>query len=352
MSTTRRDFLAATAALTGAAVASRFTWGQAASEPALSDIPELKTPESTREGDMLYRKLGKTGEKVSLLGIGGYHLGTVAQDAGTKLLRRAIDSGVTFMDNCWDYLDGVAETRMGVALADGWRKKVFLMTKIDGQTKAAAAKQIDECLKRLQTDHVDLMQIHENVRMGDAEKCFAKDPNPGSIEALLEAKKAGKVRYIGFTGHKSPEIHVNMLDVAKKNNFVFDSCQMPLNLVDAHFQSFARGVVPRLVKEGVGVLAMKTMAGGSLESIPGITAADCHQYAMHLPSSVVIIGIDSEEYLTAALNAVKTFKPYEPAQLAALLAKSKAAAANGRYEAFKTSNAYDGTARSPAWLGL
>ncbi len=351
MSTTRRQFLTTTSALAaGAALASRFAWGQAATQP-LSDIPELKTPDSTKEADMLFRKLGKTGEKVSLLGIGGYHFGTFSTEAaGTKALRRAIDAGVNFMDNCWDYLNGVAEQRMGAALKDGWRKKVFLMTKIDGQTKAAAAKQIDECLTHLQTDMIDLMQIHENVRMGDAAKCFAQAPNPGSIEALLEAKKAGKIRYIGFTGHKSPEIHVNMLDVAKKNNFTFDSCQMPLNVMDAHFQSFARGVVPRLVKEGVGVLAMKTLGGGSILGA-GITAAECFHYAMNLPSSVVIIGIDSEDTLDQALAAVKSFKPLDPAQLAALLAKSQIPAAAGRYEQFKTTNMYDGTTSHPAWLG-
>jgi aryl-alcohol dehydrogenase-like predicted oxidoreductase len=352
MSTTRREFLAVTAAAAGGAVASRVAWGQAATEPALWEIPELKTPESAKEGDMLFRKLGKTGEKVSLLGIGGYHMGTLSTEAaGTKLLRRAIDAGVNFMDNCWDYLGGRAEERMGAALKDGYRKKVFLMTKIDGQTKAAASKQIDESLKRLQTDVVDLMQIHENVRMGDAARVFGKAPNEGSVEALLAAKKAGKIRYIGFTGHKSPEIHINMLDMAKKNDFAFDSCQMPLNVMDAQYHSFARGVVPRLVKEGVGVLAMKTLAGGAIVGVNGVTATDCLHYAMNLPTSVVIAGIDSEEILDQALAAVKSFKPFDAAGLGALLAKTKDSAANGRYESFKTSNSYDGTARNPAWLG-
>jgi predicted aldo/keto reductase-like oxidoreductase len=351
MSTTRRGFLATTAALAGGIAAGQ-AWGQATSEPAIWEVPELKTPESTKEGDMLFRKLGKTGEKVSLLGIGGYHFGTLSTEAaGTKLLRRAIDAGVNFMDNCWDYLGGRAEERMGAALKDGWRKKVFLMTKIDGQTKAAAAKQIDESLKRLQTDVVDLMQIHENVRMGDAARCFGKDPNPGSIEALLEAKKAGKIRYIGFTGHKSPEIHINMLDVAKKNGFAFDAAQMPLNVMDAHFHSFARGVVPRLVKEGVGVLAMKTLGGGGIAGVNGVSATECIQYAMNLPTSVVICGIDSEERLDQGLNAVKTFKPLDAVGLGGILAKTKAAAGNGAYEAFKTSDMYDGTARNPGWLG-
>jgi len=352
MSTTRRDFLVTTAALAGAAVLARVAWGQAVAEPTLWDIPELKTPESTREGDMLYRKLGKTGEKVSLLGLGGYHFGSIAtEEEGTKLLRRAVDAGVTFMDNCWDYLNGRAEERMGAALKDGWRKKVFLMTKIDGHTKALAAKQIDESLKRLQTDMVDLMQIHENIRMGDAAAVFAGPPNPGSIEALMEAKKAGKIRYIGFTGHKSPEIHINMLDTAKKHDFAFDSCQMPLNVLDAHFHSFARGVVPRLVKEGVGVLAMKTLANGAIVEAGVATATECLHYAMNLPTSVVIHGIDSEARLDQALAAVKTFKPLEQKELAALLVKTRDQALGGKLEAFKTLDQYDGTAHNPAWLG-
>ncbi len=351
MDKSRREFLTVT--VTGAVAASagsRWAYGQGAStQPALWEIPELKTPESTKEGDMLYRKLGKTGEKISLLGLGGYHFAGGQEADSTRLLRKAVDNGVTFMDNCWDYRNGVSEERMGAALKDGYRKKVFLMTKLDGRTKAAAASQIDESLKRLQTDVIDLMQIHENIRMTDAEKCFAKG---GAIEALVEAKKAGKIRYIGFTGHKDPEIHLNMLDVAKKNDFAFDSVQMPLNLMDAHFRSFARDVVPRLVKEGVGVLAMKTLGSAAiLRSGAGVSAEDCLHYAMNLPTSTVIVGIDSDEHLNAALAAVKSFKPLDQATLAGLLAKTRTLAAAGQFETFKTTNGFDGTTRNPAWMG-
>ncbi len=350
MPTTRRDFLATTlSAATAAALASRVAWGQAASEPALADIPELKTPDSTREGDMLFRKLGKTGEKVSLLAVGGAHLN---QDSfAIPLLRKAIDSGVNFMDNCWDYGNplGRCEERMGEGLRDGYRKKVFLMTKLDGRTKDAASKQLEDSLRRLQTDVIDLIQFHEVNRANDPEKIFAKD---GAMEAIQAAKKAGKIRYIGFTGHKDPEFHMNMLETAKKNNFVFDTVQMPLNLLDAHYHSFARGIVPRLVKDGTGVLAMKTLAAGQIPRANlGITSEDCLHYAMNLPTSTVIVGMDSLTRLDEALAAVKSFKPLTKDQLAALLDKTKTVALTGRLETFKTTNQYDGTGRHPEWMG-
>ncbi len=165
------------------------------------------------------------------------------------MIRSAIDRGITFMDNCWDYNDGVSEVRMGKALQDGYRNKVFLMTKIDGRTKASAAQQIDESLQRLQTDHVDLMQFHEVIRLEDPDRIFAEG---GAMEAMLEAKKAGKVRYIGFTGHKDPYVHLRMLDHARKHDFHFDTVQMPLNVMDAHFRSFTREVLPALTREGIG----------------------------------------------------------------------------------------------------
>jgi aryl-alcohol dehydrogenase-like predicted oxidoreductase len=365
MSTTRREFLTTTAAAAAGAAtlatAARLGWAAAPLPPgvpaalpnadkSISDISELKTPESTKEGDMLFRTLGKTGEKISLLGLGGYHFANPRDPAeSTRLLHKAVDSGVNFMDNCWDYHNGDSEVRMGNALKDGgYRKKVFLMTKIDGQTKAAAEKQINESLSRLQTDVVDLMQIHENVRMGDADRVFGPS---GSIEALTAAQKAGKIRYIGFTGHRDPAIHLHMLDVAQKNNFHFDSCQMPLSILDAQFRSFAKDVVPRLVKEGTGVLAMKTLAGGAIFRAGGITATDCLHYSMTLPTSTVIVGMQSERELNDALNAVKTFKPLAADELAGLLTRTREAAARGAFETFKTSTGFDGTARRPDWLG-
>src|SRR6202140_3556625 len=205
---------------------------------------ELRFKETIR-GDMRYRPLGRTGEQVSVIGLGGHHIGRQKDEKDSiQIIRTAIDAGINFMDNCWDYHDGVSEIRMGKALRDGYRQKAFLMTKFDGRTKEATAKQIDESLKRLQTDHIDLMQYHENIRMEDPDRFFAQG---GALEALMEAKKAGKIRYIGFTGHKDPAVHLRMLDVAAQHQFHFDSCQMPLNVMDAHFRSFERMVLPRLV---------------------------------------------------------------------------------------------------------
>lgn len=252
------------------------------------------------------------------------------------------------MDNCWDYHGGQSEARMGKALKDGYRKKVFLMSKIDGRTKAAAARQIDESLKRLQTDHVDLMQFHEIIRMGDPERIFAAG---GSMEAMQEAKQAGKVRFIGFTGHKDPSIHLHMLDVATKNGFRFDAVQMPLNVMDAHFRSFAHQVLPRLVKEEIAVLGMKPLAFGAILRLGTVSAIECLHYAMNLPTSVVITGIESMSILDQAVQAARTFKPMTTEQVAALLARTSEAAASGDYERFKTSTQFDGTAQNPQWLG-
>src|SRR6266545_3182830 len=195
----------------------------------------------TKSGEMIYRTLGRTGEKVSALGLGGFHIGAPKDEQeGIRIVRSAIDRGFTFMDNCWDYHDGGSEIRMGKALRDGYRDKVFLMTKIDGRTKRLAAKQIDECLQRLQTDRIDLMQHHEIIRLEDPDRIFEDN---GAMAAVLEAKKAGKVRYIGFTGHKDPVVHLRMLEIAAQHKFHFDSAQMPLNILDASFRSFAHQVV-------------------------------------------------------------------------------------------------------------
>src|SRR5690242_15796708 len=207
----------------------------------------LQTAQS-QTGGMIYRTLGKTGEKVSAIGLGGAHIGRAeSAELGTRIIRTAVDRGITFMDNCWDYANGEAERRMGLALRDGYRQKVFLMTKFDGRTKESAARQIDESLQRLQTDHIDLMQYHENIRMEDPDRFFAPG---GPLEALLDAKKAGKIRYIGFTGHKDPVVHLRMLEIAAQHKFHFDSCQMPLNVLDASFRSFRHQVVPKLVEQG------------------------------------------------------------------------------------------------------
>jgi predicted aldo/keto reductase-like oxidoreductase len=303
--------------------------------------------ERNSEG-MFYRTLGSTGQKVSAIGLGGFHMGKpLLESTSVKIVRSAVDRGMTFMDNCWDYHDGKSEERMGKALRDGYRDKVFLMTKIDGRSREGAARQIDESLRRLQTDHLDLLQLHEVIRMSDPERIFAPG---GAMEAVLEAKKQGKLRYIGFTGHKDPAIHLHMLEVAEKHQFHFDAVQMPLNVMDAHFRSFGQQVLPVLVKQGIGVLGMKSMGSGDILKSNVVTPIECLHYALNLPTSVVINGIDDMERLDQAFEAARTFKPMTQDEVAALLAKTAQAAEGGEYERFKTSQAYDSTAKNPSYL--
>ncbi|HEY3855432.1 MAG TPA: aldo/keto reductase [Verrucomicrobiae bacterium] len=304
--------------------------------------------EEKNSGSMFYRTLGKTGEKVSAIGLGGFHIGVPKEESeGIKIIRSAIDRGITFMDNCWDYHDGNSEVRMGKALRDGYREKVFLMTKIDGRSKAGAAKQIDESLKRLQTDHADLIQFHEVIRMDDPDKIFAPG---GAMEAMQEARKAGKVRFIGFTGHKDPTIHLHMLDVAEKNNFRFDTVQMPLNVMDAHYKSFQHKVLPILVNREIGVLGMKPLGSGEILRSKAVSAIECLHYALNLPTSVVINGCDSMERLDQAFDAVATFKSMTAPQVERLLAKTAEPSQSGEFEPFKTTGKYDATAQHPAFL--
>jgi aryl-alcohol dehydrogenase-like predicted oxidoreductase len=298
---------------------------------------------------MIYRRLGRTGEKVSAIGLGGYHLGFAKDlDEAVRIVRSAIDNGLTFLDNSWDYNGGESERRMGAALLDGYRDHVFLMTKFDGRTKKSAAQQIDESLERLKTDHVDLMQFHENIRLEDPDRFFASD---GPLEALLDAKKAGKLRFIGFTGHKDPLVHLRMLETAAEHKFRFDTCQMPLNVMDAHFRSFGRHVLPKLVEQGMGVLGMKPMGDGHVLKAGVATAIECLHYALTLPASVVITGCESMERLEQALHAADTFRPLGNEQVNHLLAKTKRVGETGQYEPFKTTAQYDTTAKNPAWLG-
>jgi aryl-alcohol dehydrogenase-like predicted oxidoreductase len=304
----------------------------------------------TKSNGMIYRTLGRTGERISAIGIGGFHIGSTADpNEGIRIIRAGLDRGINFLDNCWDYHDGESELRMGRALRDGYRQKAFLMTKFDGRTRKSTAKQIDESLKRLETDHIDLMQYHENIRMEDPDRFFAED---GPLEALMEAKKAGKIRYIGFTGHKDPVVHLRMLEVAAAHKFHFDSCQMPLNVMDAHFRSFTHQVVPKLVEQGIAVLGMKPLAEGNVfTSGSGVTAIECLHYAMSLPTSVVITGCETMERLEQAIHAAETFQPMSPQQMEALLAKTKTAAMTGKFEPFKTTTIFDGTAQNPQWMG-
>lgn len=299
---------------------------------------------------MIYRTLGSTGQKVSAIGVGGWHLSLkhVDEKLSLRIVRTAIDRGVNFMDNCWDYNDGESERRMGKALGDGYRERAFLMTKIDGRTKKEAAKQLDESLRRLQVDCIDLVQHHEVIRYEDPHRIFDE---AGANAALLEARNAGKLRYIGFTGHKDPHIHLHMLEVAAENGFKFDTAQMPLNVMDAHYRSFEKLVVPELVKQKIGVLGMKCMANGILLKSNTATPIECLHYALNLPTSVVITGIDSMEILDQAFEAVRTFHQLGKQELDVLLAKTAKAAATGKYEPFKTTSLFDGTAQNPQWLG-
>ena len=301
------------------------------------------------KNEIPYRTLGRTSERISVIGLGGYHLGKQSDpEESIRIIRTGLDEGINFLDNCWDYNGGESEIRMGKALRDGYRQKAFLMTKIDGRTKTAATSQLNESLRRLQTDRIDLLQFHEVIRDSDPDRVFAEG---GGMEAVLEAKKAGKVRFIGFTGHKSPDIHLKMLDTASKHGFKFDAVQMPLNVMDAHFNSFEKKVLPVLTESGIGILGMKPMGDHIILESKTVTAIECLHYAMNLPTSVVITGCDSMQILQQALQAARSFQPINSSQVAALLAKTSKAAEAGRFELYKTSHQFDGTYANPQWLG-
>ncbi len=328
---TRREFLELGVAATLAAGAEKLTWA------------------AENKSDIAQRTLGRTGEKISMVGLGGYHIGNQKDEQESiRIIRTALDNGINFLDNCWDYNAGNSEVRMGKALRDGYRQRAFVMTKIDGRTKKAAAQQLEESLRRLQTDHIDLLQFHEIIRMEDPERVFAAG---GGMEAVVEAQKAGKVRYIGFTGHKSPDIHLKMLETADAHQFHFDAVQMPLNVMDAHYNSFEKKVLPVLVKKEIGVLGMKPMGAGIILSSKTVEPIECLHYAMSLPTSVVITGCDSVALVEQALKAARTFQPLSETQVAALLAKTKEAARSGEFEGYKTTTNFDGTAHNPQWLG-
>ena len=335
----RREFLkSATAAGVTAATASALS--------AQGQTPATTRPQSS---DMIYRELGTTGETVSAIGLGGFHIGKQPEAAESiKLIRTAIDRGITFMDNCWDYNDGISEVRMGQALRDGYRAKVFLMTKIDGRTKSEYNKQLEESLGRLQTDVIDLVQFHEIIRMEDPDRVFASG---GALEAAVAAKQAGKIRHIGFTGHKDPAVHLRMFETAQKHGFKFDTVQMPVNVMDAHFRSFTREVIPVALKAGTGVLAMKTFGDNFILQSNTVQPIEALHYGLSQPVSVVITGMDRMEILDQALTAAKTFKPMSQPEMASLLARTKDAASDGKYELFKTTPHFDGTAANPKWLG-
>ena len=334
----RRDFLksATTAA------------GVAATQQLLT--PMLRSQEKHGSSEMSYRPFGRTGERVSVIGLGGYHVAkaSVSEQESIQLIRQAIDRGINFLDNSWSYNNGESEVRMGKALTGGYRNRVLVMTKTDGRTKTLAAQQIEESLRRLQVDHIDLIQFHEIVRLEDPDRIFAEG---GAIEAVLEAKKAGKVRLIGFTGHKDPYVHLRMLEIARAHQFHFDAVQMPINVMDAHFRSFAHDVLPVLNQEGIAPLGMKAFGDPHILASKTATPMECLHYCLNLPISVQITGIESQAVLDQAFEAVRTYKPYSSSEMAALLDRTRSAALTGKFEPFKTTSNSDGTAHRPERLG-
>jgi len=308
------------------------------------------TPSAYAAGEIPKRRLGRTDQRVSVVGMGGFHIGKpeLSDDDATKLIHAGVERGITFLDNCWDYNRGTSELRMGKALnVEGYRDRVFLMTKIDGRTKESAQKQIDQSLARLLTDRIDLLQFHENIRPDDADRIFAPG---GAFEAAMASKKAGKIRYIGFTGHKSPAYHLHMIDVAKQHGFTFDTVQMPLNVMDAHFESFERRVLPIAKRLDMGIIAMKTFGDPHIVQTSLVPPIDMLHYGMHLPTSVVVTGIDSFKMLEQAVVAATTFAPMSEAKVAAMLAKTAAVAASGKTELYKTTHIFDSTVQNPQWL--
>ena len=359
----RREFLAggsAAAALmqskqvradqTGSEVAQHSRSTEASSAQAAARIPRVTHP-CTMKGEMLYRELGSTGEQVSVIGLGGSHLGkaNLQEDEAIRLIHEGLDRGINFLDNSWDYNEGRSEERVGKALSQGgYRQKAFVMTKLDGRTKEIATNQINDSLRRLKVDHIDLIQHHEVIRFDDPDRIFAED---GAMEAVLAAKQAGKVRFIGFTGHKDPHIHLYMLEVAQKHGFHFDTVQMPINIMDAHFRSFSQLVVPEAVRQQIGVLGMKSFGDGVILKSGAVQPNDCLHYSLNLPISVLITGVDSKMLLDQAFAAVKSFHPMDETAVAALIGKTEKVAMNGKYELFKTTSHFDTTARHPDWLG-
>jgi predicted aldo/keto reductase-like oxidoreductase len=345
----RADFCRVSLAGLVGAACSRSEAQPEAQKTAAPKAPAPSAVSAAKVSGVPKRKLGNTGEQVSMVGLGGAHIGKdkLSETDAIRLMRDAIEGGITFFDNCWDYNEGRSEERMGKALRDGYRHRAFLMTKLDGRTAKAATAQLEQSLKRLQTDVIDLVQVHEIIRMSDPERCFAKD---GIMGALQAAKKAGKLRYIGFTGHKDPAMHLAMLDAAKKAGFGFDAVQLPLNVMDAHFKSFETNVLPVLQEQGIGVLGMKSMGSGDILQSGVVSAEECLRYALSLPTSVVITGIDSREVLAQALKLAQSFVPLSAQEREKLLSRTKQAALAGKHELFKTADKYDGTAKNPKWL--
>lgn len=316
-STTRREFLRITS---GSALVAGLEGGLLSGTLGASEADEMPM-----------RTLGQTGQKVSILCLGGYHMGMKDEAEAIRIVHAAIDAGVNFLDNAWKYNNGRSEEWMGTALKGGKRDKVFLMTKSDKRDRKAALKELEDSLRRLKTDHLDLWQIHE-IMPGHPAKALAPG---GSLDAFVQAKKEGKTRFIGFTGHGNPKYHLEML----KHDFAWDTVQMPLNPFDHHFRSFEKLVLPELVKRNIGVIAMKTLAFGALPKSGIVTSEECWRYVWTLPVSTLCTGCESMEALERALAAAKSFKPMTPDEVQSLLTRTKEPASQGKHETYKVARA-------------
>lgn len=315
-SSTRREFLQYSA--TGAA--------------ALALSPHVGNAET---GGVPMRNFGKTGEKVSMLGLGGHHIGQIEDDQESiRLIREAIDAGVTFLDNAWEYHDGRSEELVGRALQDGYRERVFLMTKHHGRERKVAQQHLEDSLRRLKTDVIDLWQFHEVVYDNDPKMIFEQ----GAIEFAQEAKQQGKIRYIGFTGHKDPAIFKDMLS----RDFPWDSVQMPVNALDPHFRSFIKEILPILTERGIAPIAMKTMASGFLLEPKVVTPEEALRFSWSQPVATLVSGMKTSEILRKNITLAQNFVPIPEAEQTALLARTREVALAGKYEPFKSSIMFDG----------
>jgi len=272
------------------------------------------------------RVLGTTGERVTIIGVGGHHIARGDEALGIRIIRSAVDEGINFMDNAWCYHDGRSEIVMGKALRDGYRDKVFLMTKNHGRSRLDALSGIEDSLRRLQVDCIDLVQIHETNHEGLPALLF----NDGTIDALVKAREQGKIRYIGFTGHRWPHLLLDMLE----RSFAWDTVQFPINLLDAHFRSFSMNILPALKRRGIGAIGMKSLAAGKLLTT-GISAAEGIRYCLSQQIDVLVTGIDSLEILQQNLRIAREFAPMDEAEQAALLARAKPFAQDGTLEEYK-----------------
>jgi aryl-alcohol dehydrogenase-like predicted oxidoreductase len=294
-------------------------------------------------GKVPRRELGRTGQHVSIIGVGGAHLGIPQRSEAVAIVREAIDRGIDFLDNSWDYNDGESERRVGEALKGGYRERAFVMTKVDGRSREAAKKQLDQSLRRLAVDYIDLWQIHEVIRWDDPDRIFAPG---GAIEAMVEAREAGKIRFIGFTGHKDPEMHLKMLE----QDFEWDAVQMPLNVLDAHYKSFEKKVLPVLFNREIGIIGMKPFAAGMLFETNTVSAMEALHYAMNLPADVVVTGMQSKADLERAIEAAESFARLSDSEVESMLERTAAKAGNGKFEVYKTTEWLDSTSAHPEWL--